>query len=189
MVPYAQWCAVGRESVKTCFRKPGAATPPPGARHLFCLLHRPDPPPPVLLDSDTLRKLARLLAEPLDAVKTYGGVCEGCHDAEPRAFRTSLTTNARCPSCPLRGDVCRGLGRSSSRGRAAHAVVPPARGHFEEGGGAFPGVVCGGRKTVPCWRPISAISAGVSFLTGVPEGEPVARKKSSRPGGVTTHHR
>jgi hypothetical protein len=60
---------------------------------IYCLMpwRRPALPPPVLLDPATVRELARLLAERLDAVKRYGtGGCPTCHEAEAHAFLAQL---------------------------------------------------------------------------------------------------
>lgn len=50
------------------------------------------PPAPALpqLDPATLRELERRLAARLDALRTYGPGCQGCHDAEAHAFLAQL---------------------------------------------------------------------------------------------------
>ena len=47
---------------------------------------RPAPLDPFNLDRTTVRQLARVLAERLQQVETFGGKCASCGDAEARAF-------------------------------------------------------------------------------------------------------
>ncbi len=51
---------------------------------------RPAPLDPFDLDRNTLRELARVLAERLQQVDTYGGSCPTCREAEARAFLAKL---------------------------------------------------------------------------------------------------
>jgi hypothetical protein len=51
--------------------------------------HRAAPLDPLKLDLATVRELARVLAERLDAVAAFGS-CPTCHEAEARAFFAPL---------------------------------------------------------------------------------------------------
>ena len=51
---------------------------------------RPAPLDPFTLDRTTVRELARVLAERLQQVETYGGTCKSCRDGEARAFLAKL---------------------------------------------------------------------------------------------------
>ena len=51
---------------------------------------RPAPLDPFNLDRNTVRELARVLAERLHQVETYGGKCKVCGDAEAAAFLAKL---------------------------------------------------------------------------------------------------
>ena len=51
--------------------------------------HRAAPLDPLKLDLATVRELARVLAERLDAVAAFGS-CSTCHEAEARAFLARL---------------------------------------------------------------------------------------------------
>jgi hypothetical protein len=51
---------------------------------------QPAPLDPFNLDRTTVRELARVLAERLQHVETYGGTCKSCRDGEAKAFLAKL---------------------------------------------------------------------------------------------------
>ena len=71
-----------------------ASKPPDGPRRYRLAMprfgSRPDPLDPFTLDRTTVRELARVLAERLQHVETYGGKCKTCGDAEAQAFLARL---------------------------------------------------------------------------------------------------
>jgi hypothetical protein len=57
----------------------------------------PAPLDPFALDRTTVRELARVLAERLQQVETYGGTCKTCRDGESQAFLASDAGEVRFP--------------------------------------------------------------------------------------------